>query len=200
MTVSGNACAVLGAERVALELHRLLCPVLRRRRPSSFGCIAYQRAGLLHPQDHAWPARALQKYAARCGGGFNHRFGLDDAILIKDNHVAVAGGVRAVLSARAQLPDHLVKIEIEVDTLRSARQKCWMSALPMWRCSTTWTRRRMKKAVEMTAGRLVLEASGGITHTKQRRRRRCDRGRLSCRQARSRTPRRTSTSDLDIDI
>src|ERR1700756_3982972 len=60
--------------------------------------------------------RALEKYAVRCGGGFNHRFGLDDAILIKDNHIAVAGGVTAVLKRARAYTGHLVKIEIEVDT------------------------------------------------------------------------------------
>ena len=61
--------------------------------------------------------RALEKYAVRCGGGFNHRFGLDDAILIKDNHIAVAGGIRAVLERARAAAGHLVKIEIEVDSL-----------------------------------------------------------------------------------
>src|SRR5437764_71482 len=61
--------------------------------------------------------RALEKYAVRCGGGFNHRFGLDDAMLIKDNHIAVAGGVRAVLARARAAAGHLVAIEIEVDTL-----------------------------------------------------------------------------------
>ncbi len=66
--------------------------------------------------------RALEKYAVRCGGGFNHRFGLDDAILIKDNHIAVAGGVRPVLERARAHAGHLVKIEIEVDTLAQLRE------------------------------------------------------------------------------
>src|SRR5205823_11134719 len=66
--------------------------------------------------------RALEKYAVRCGGGFNHRFGLDDAILIKDNHIAVAGSVRAVLERAKAAAGHLVKIEIEVDTLDQLRE------------------------------------------------------------------------------
>ncbi len=66
--------------------------------------------------------RALEKYAVRCGGGFNHRFGLDDAILIKDNHVAVAGGIRAVLERARAAAGHLVKIEIEVDSLNQLQE------------------------------------------------------------------------------
>ena len=66
--------------------------------------------------------RALEKYAVRCGGGFNHRFGLDDAMLIKDNHIAVAGGIRAVLERARAAAGHLVKIEIEVDTLDQLRE------------------------------------------------------------------------------
>src|SRR4029078_7831087 len=66
--------------------------------------------------------RALEKYAVRCGGGFNHRFGLDDAMLIKDNHIAVAGGIRPVLGRARASAGHLVKIEIEVDTLEQLRE------------------------------------------------------------------------------
>ena len=66
--------------------------------------------------------RALEKYAVRCGGGFNHRFGLDDAILIKDNHIAVAGGITPVLKRARAHAGHLVKIEIEVDTLAQLRE------------------------------------------------------------------------------
>src|SRR4029077_12105179 len=66
--------------------------------------------------------RALEKYAVRCGGGFKHRFGLDDAMLIKDNHSAVAGGIRAVLERARAMAGHLVKIEIEVDSLDQLRE------------------------------------------------------------------------------
>ena len=77
----------------------------------------------------------------RCGGGFNHRFGLDDAMLIKDNHIAVAGGIRAVLERARANAGHLVKIEIEVDPLDQLREVSrWVSLTR--RCSTTWTWRR----------------------------------------------------------
>jgi nicotinate-nucleotide pyrophosphorylase (carboxylating) len=106
--------------------------------------------------------RALQKYAVRCGGGFNHRFGLDDAILIKDNHIAVAGGVRAVLERAKAVAGHLVKIEIEVDTLEQL-QTVLDVGLADVALLDNMDPATMKKAVAMVAGRLVIEASGGIT-------------------------------------
>ena len=97
----------------------------------------------------------------RAGGGANHRFGLDDAVLIKDNHIAIAGGVaEAIARARARV-GHLVKIEVEVDTLAqldealaSASTRC---------CSTTWRSKTLRRAVATIAGRAVSEASGRVT-------------------------------------
>ena len=106
--------------------------------------------------------RALEKYAVRCGGGFNHRFGLDDAILIKDNHVAVAGGIRAVLERAKAAAGHLVKIEIEVDSLDQL-QEVLDSGLADVVLLDNFDVASMKKAVALVAGRLVIEASGGIT-------------------------------------
>jgi nicotinate-nucleotide pyrophosphorylase (carboxylating) len=106
--------------------------------------------------------RALEKYAVRCGGGFNHRFGLDDAVLIKDNHIAVAGGVRAVLErARGQI-GHLVKIEIEVDTLAQLREvlETGLADVVLLDNMNVAT---LTEAVSLARGRVVLEASGGIT-------------------------------------
>ena len=106
--------------------------------------------------------RALEKYAVRCGGGFNHRFGLDDAILIKDNHIAVAGGIRAVLERARAAAGHLVKIEIEVDSLDQLQEvlDCGLADVVL---IDNFDVASMKKAVAMVAGRLVIEASGGIT-------------------------------------
>jgi nicotinate-nucleotide pyrophosphorylase (carboxylating) len=161
MTVNGDARAVLAAERTALNLLGRLSGVATAtyefvRRIKGTGlricCTRKTTPGL----------RALEKYAVRCGGGFNHRFGLDDAILIKDNHIAVAGGVRAVLERARSCAGHLVKIEIEVDTLAQLREVLDVGladAVLLDNMSTA----DMRKAVEMTAGRAVLEASGGIT-------------------------------------
>jgi nicotinate-nucleotide pyrophosphorylase (carboxylating) len=161
MTVAGPARAVLAAERVALNYLGHLSGVATAthefvRRAAGSGlricCTRKTSPGL----------RALEKYAVRCGGGFNHRFGLDDAILIKDNHIAVAGGIRAVLERAAAVAGHLVKIEIEVDTLDQLREVLDVGIahavlLDNMDAAT------MRKAVEMVGGRFQLEASGSIT-------------------------------------
>jgi nicotinate-nucleotide pyrophosphorylase (carboxylating) len=105
--------------------------------------------------------RALEKYAVRCGGGGNHRFGLDDAILIKDNHVALAGGVAQALSRAKARAGHLVKIELEVDTLAQLREALaeGVDAVLL----DNMTPEQLREAVAMVAGRAVTEASGGIT-------------------------------------
>jgi nicotinate-nucleotide pyrophosphorylase (carboxylating) len=106
--------------------------------------------------------RALEKYAVRCGGGFNHRFGLDDAILIKDNHIAVAGGIRPVLERAKAAAGHLVKIEIEVDTLDQLGEVLAVGMADAVLLDNM-DAATMRKAVAMVAGRIPLEASGGIT-------------------------------------
>jgi nicotinate-nucleotide pyrophosphorylase (carboxylating) len=106
--------------------------------------------------------RALEKYAIRCGGGFNHRFGLDDAILIKDNHIAVAGGVRPVLERARSLTGHLVKVEIEVDTLDQLRDVL-DTGLADVVLLDNMDIATLKEAVKLANGRVVLEASGGLT-------------------------------------
>jgi len=96
----------------------------------------------------------------RCGGGSNHRFGLDDAVLIKDNHIAVAGGVTAVLEATRANLGHLVAVEIEVDTLAQLEEALAAGArIVLLDNMDTDTLRR---AVAINAGRAVLEASGGV--------------------------------------
>ena len=121
LTISGPARAVLTAERTALNfvgrlsgIATLTADYVRQTAGTKLRicCTRKTTPGL----------RALEKYAVRCGGGFNHRFGLDDAILIKDNHIAVAGGIRAVLERARDHIGHLVKIEIEVDTLAQLRE------------------------------------------------------------------------------
>jgi nicotinate-nucleotide pyrophosphorylase (carboxylating) len=106
--------------------------------------------------------RLLEKYAVRCGGGSNHRFGLDDAMLIKDNHIAVAGGIAAVLKRAKQAAGHLVKIEIEVDSLDQLREVLDAGGADVVLIDN-FDLDSMRKAVAMVAGRLVIEASGGIT-------------------------------------
>jgi nicotinate-nucleotide pyrophosphorylase (carboxylating) len=143
LTIDGDARAVLSAERVALNFLGHLSGVATAA-ASFVKLIAHTNARV------------------RCGGGFNHRFGLDDAILIKDNHIAVAGGIAAVLRRAKAVAGHLVKIEIEVDTLDQLREVLSAGGADV-ALLDNMSHADMRKAVELIAGRLVLEASGGIT-------------------------------------
>jgi nicotinate-nucleotide pyrophosphorylase (carboxylating) len=161
MHINGDARAVLSGERVALNFVQHLSGI-------ATATAAYVRAAgqtktrICCTRKTTPGLRALEKYAVRCGGGFNHRFGLDDAILIKDNHIAVAGGIRAVLERARAAAGHLVKIEIEVDSLDQLREvlDCGLADVVL---IDNFDVASMKKAVALVAGRLVIEASGGIT-------------------------------------
>jgi len=161
MTISGSARAILAAERTALNFIGTLSGTatataryVRR--------IAHTKARVICTRKTTPGLRALQKYAIRCGGGFNHRFGLDDAVLIKDNHIAVAGGIRAVLERAKAAIGHLVKIEIEVDTLEQLQEVLDVGLADVVLLDNMDVE-TMRRAVEMIGGRLVTEASGGIT-------------------------------------
>jgi nicotinate-nucleotide pyrophosphorylase (carboxylating) len=161
MNIVGDARAVLSAERAALNLLGHLSGIatataefvtLTKGTQTRICCTRKTTLGL----------RALEKYAVRCGGGFNHRFGLDDAMLIKDNHIAVAGGVRPVLERARANAGHLVKIEIEVDTLDQLAEVLATGLADVVLLDNMGLA-DMRKAVAMTNRRVVLEASGGIT-------------------------------------
>ena len=107
MTISGNARAILGAERVALNFLGHLSGIATAT-AAFVARIAHTKARIICTRKTTPGLRALEKYAVRCGGGYNHRFGLDDAILIKDNHIAVAGGIKAVLERAKSAAGHLV--------------------------------------------------------------------------------------------
>src|SRR5580693_5221000 len=121
MTISGNARTILSAERTALNFLGHLSGIATAT-AEFVKRIAHTKARVICTRKTTPGLRALEKYAVRCGGGFNHRFGLDDAVLIKDNHIAVAGGIAAVLKRARAAAGHLVKIEIEVDTLDQLRE------------------------------------------------------------------------------
>src|SRR5262249_1273866 len=161
LTISGPARAMLSGERTALNfvgrlsgVATLTADYVRRTEGT--------RARICCTRKTTPGLRALEKYAVRCGDGFNHRFGLDDAILIKDNHIAVAGGVRAVLERARSHAGHLVKIEIEVDTLDQLREvlDIGLADVVMLDNMDIAT---LKQAVSIANGRVVLEASGGVT-------------------------------------
>jgi nicotinate-nucleotide pyrophosphorylase (carboxylating) len=161
MTISGDARAILAAERTALNLLGNLSGIATATAEFARR-IAHTRARITCTRKTAPGLRALQKYAVRCGGGFNHRFGLDDAILIKDNHIAVAGGIRAVLERAKAVAGHLVKVEIEVDTLDQLREVLDVGKADVVLLDN-FDVPMLKQAVATVKGRVVLEASGGIT-------------------------------------
>jgi nicotinate-nucleotide pyrophosphorylase (carboxylating) len=161
LTISGPARAILTAERTALNfvgrlsgVATLTADYVRQTEGTHMRicCTRKTTPGL----------RALEKYAVRCGGGFNHRFGLDDAILIKDNHIAVAGGIRPVLDRAREHAGHLVKIEIEVDTLAQLREVL-DTGLADAVLLDNMDLATLREAVQLAGGRVALEASGGVT-------------------------------------
>ena len=161
LSIDGDARAVLAAERTALNFLGHLSGIATAA-ASFVSLIAHTKARVCCTRKTTPGLRALAKYAVRCGGGFNHRFGLDDAILIKDNHIAVAGGITAVLKRAKAVAGHLVKIEIEVDTLDQLREVLAAGGADVALLDNMGPA-DLRKAVDMVAGRLVLEASGGIT-------------------------------------
>jgi nicotinate-nucleotide pyrophosphorylase (carboxylating) len=161
MRIAGPARALLAAERVALNFLGHLCGIASAT-AAYVQAVAHTDARICCTRKTTPGLRSLEKYAVRCGGGFNHRFGLDDAILIKDNHIAIAGGIAAVLDRAKAVVGHLVKVEIEVDTLAQLEEVLTAGGadavlLDNMDVST------MRRAVGMVAGRLVTEASGGVT-------------------------------------
>src|SRR5438552_2279340 len=162
LTIEGDARALLAAERTALNFLGHLSGIATET-AAFVKLIAHTKARVCCTRKTTPGLRALQKYAVRCGGGFNHRFGLDDAILIKDNHIAVAGGIRAVLTRARAVAGHLVKIEIEVDTIDQLREVLDTGHADVVLLDNMDTA-TLTKAVGLVAGRLVTEASGGIIH------------------------------------
>jgi nicotinate-nucleotide pyrophosphorylase (carboxylating) len=159
-TLEGSARALLTGERTALNLLCRLCGIASATR-RLVDAVAGYRATVVDTRKTTPGLRALEKYAVRAGGGGNHRFGLDDAVLIKDNHVAFAGGVReAVLRARAGV-GHLVKIELEVDTLDQVREA---RTLPIDAILfDNMSPDTMREAIAILEGRFLTEASGSVT-------------------------------------
>jgi nicotinate-nucleotide pyrophosphorylase (carboxylating) len=161
--VEGPARAILSAERVALNILGRLGGIasLTARYAAE---IAHTKAKVCDTRKTTPLLRAFEKYAVRCGGGANHRFGLDDAILIKDNHIAVAGGVRAALRAAKNFAGHLVKIEIEVDTLAQLADVIDEGADAV--LLDNMPALTLRRAVELVGGAMICEASGGVNlHT-----------------------------------
>ena len=159
-TVKGNARHLLTAERTALNFMTHLSGIATATRqivdsvaqyPAQITCTRKTIPGL----------RIVQKYAVRCGGGRNHRLGLDDAILIKDNHIAIAGDIKTAIEQAQHFAGHLIPIEVEVDTLEQLEQalEAGVSLVLLDNMSPEV----LSQAVAMCKGRAKTEASGGIT-------------------------------------
>jgi len=157
--VSGNARSILSAERVALNFMCHLSGIATET-DRYVAAIAGTNARICDTRKTTPGLRAVEKYAVRCGGGSNHRFGLDDAILIKDNHIAVAGGVAAAIAAARAYAGHLMAIEVEVDTLAQFEEALGAGADAV--LLDNMDPATLRRAVEAGAGRARLEASGGI--------------------------------------
>jgi nicotinate-nucleotide pyrophosphorylase (carboxylating) len=159
-TISGPSRGLLTGERTALNFLSHLSGIATVT-ASIARAIAGTRASVACTRKTTPGLRALQKYAVRAGGGMNHRFALHDAILIKDNHIAIAGGTREALRRAKAAAGHMVKIEIEVDTLSQLREVMEEGADAV--LLDNMGPEQLREAVGIVAGRAITEASGRIT-------------------------------------
>jgi nicotinate-nucleotide pyrophosphorylase (carboxylating) len=159
-TIAGPARGMLTAERVALNFLGHLSGVASAT-ATLVEAVRGHKARICCTRKTMPGLRAVQKYAVRVGGGVNHRFGLDDAVLIKDNHVAVAGGVGAAIRAARAGTGHLVKIEVEVDTLAQLEEALAVGVDAV--LLDNMKPDELAEAVRMIDGRAIAEASGRIT-------------------------------------
>lgn len=157
--IKGPARSLLTAERVALNFLGHLSGIASATHAFQRE-IAHTSAKIVCTRKTTPGLRAFEKYAVRCGGGMNHRFGLDDAILIKDNHIAVAGGVAAAIESARAFAGHLVRLEVEVDTLDQMREA--LSAKPDVIMLDNMGPDLLREAVALNACQAVLEASGTV--------------------------------------
>ena len=157
--VSGNARALLTGERVALNYLGRLSGIATLTR-AYVDTIAGTKARIADTRKTTPGLRAFEKYAVRCGGGQNHRTGLFDAVLIKDNHIVAAGGLSSAIEGARRTAGHMVKIEVEVDTLAQLDEvlEHKVDAVLLDNMSPS----DLQKAVARIAGRCLAEASGGV--------------------------------------
>ena len=159
-TVRGNARHLLTAERTALNFMTHLSGIATATR-QIVDSVAASPAHITCTRKTIPGLRTVQKYAVRCGGGRNHRLGLDDAILIKDNHIAIAGDIATAIKQAQDFAGHLIPIEVEVDTLAQLAQALDAGASLV--LLDNMTPDVLAQAVAMCQGRAKTEASGGIT-------------------------------------
>jgi len=159
-TIRGPARGMLTAERTALNFLGHLSGVASVTN-GIVRAITGQKARIVCTRKTTPGLRAVEKYAVRAGGGSNHRFGLDDAVLVKDNHIAIAGGVtEAIRRVRASV-GHMVKVEVEVDALAQLHEALALGVDAV--LLDNMTPEQLREAVAITAGRAITEASGRVT-------------------------------------
>ncbi len=159
-TISSSARALLTGERTALNIMCRLSGIATAT-CSLVDLVEPYSAQIVCTRKTTPGLRVLEKYAVRCGGGNNHRFGLDDAALIKDNHLVIAGSIESAVKAARERVGHMMKIEVEVDTLEQLEE-----VLPLGVDAVlldNMTPEQLRRAVEIAGGRVVTEASGTIT-------------------------------------
>jgi nicotinate-nucleotide pyrophosphorylase (carboxylating) len=159
--IDGPAAPILSGERVALNFLGHLSGIATLT-AAYVAKIGNAKARVCCTRKTTPGLRALEKYGVRCGGGVNHRYGLDDAVLIKDNHIAVAGGVRQALEKARAAVGHLVKVEIEVDSLAQLKEVLASGKADVVLLDNMDTT-MLAEAVKLADGKLKTEASGGVT-------------------------------------
>jgi nicotinate-nucleotide pyrophosphorylase (carboxylating) len=159
-TIEGGARSLLTGERVALNFLGHLSGVATAT-AALVDAVAGTKARIVCTRKTIPGLRTLQKYAVRCGGGFNHRFGLDDAVLVKDNHIAAAGGIGPALSRLRAGLGHMVRIEVEVDTLDQLEEALGLGVETV--LLDNMAPETLRQAVALADGRATLEASGNVT-------------------------------------
>jgi nicotinate-nucleotide pyrophosphorylase (carboxylating) len=160
LTLEGPARGILGGERVALNFTGHLSGVATVTR-ALVDAVKGTRSRIVCTRKTTPGLRVLEKYAVRCGGGFNHRFGLDDAVLIKDNHLIAAGGIKPAIERVRAATGHMVKIELEVDSLAQLEEALSLGVDTV--LLDNMKPETLKQAVALAKGRAVLEASGNVT-------------------------------------
>ena len=158
--LAGPARELLTAERTALNFLQRLCGIATLTR-EYVEAVAGTSARLVDTRKTTPGLRAVEKAAVRAGGGHNHRFGLYDGVLIKDNHLRAAGGITAAVTAARAAAHHLLKIEVEIDELEQLEEALASGADAI--LLDNMTPAQMVEAVRRTAGRALLEASGGVS-------------------------------------
>jgi nicotinate-nucleotide pyrophosphorylase (carboxylating) len=159
LEIRGNARAILTAERVALNIVQHLSGIASAT-AQYVKETAGTKARIVEIRKTTPGLRLLEKYAVRCGGGHNHRYALDDMILIKDNHIALCGGIKNAISRARENVGHSVKIEVECDTLDQVREALQVGAELI--LLDNMPPATLREAVEIVNGKALCEASGGI--------------------------------------